>query len=407
MTGTSRWDRVVFGGLVYVMVVVTVPLGLWLIGLQWLVGQAFGGRDYILNLSASVVICALAAVTVLRRGGDLPLRWVSVAAGALVVAAGWSAIGIAHHGLAQTVTGLRLILIPVAMLVVVAALEVPVVRRLITVLSWLVVANAVAGLAEIVVGPARLVRIGFSEDRNIRYIDGVFRVPGLTEFNAELGMLAGAFLLGYLASWLVPSSRPRLWAWHAGAVAAVVCLAMSTSRSGALLVVGGVLGAVLLQRSRNRLRRLLSLVVAGGFVITVAGAFVVLGAGGSSSLFERFTVWGDLLGGVPLLGHGIGGAGAATYSRVASSPPVFVDNYFINIGLQFGPIVMVLLILAVAAGLFWLARESGRRPELVLPIAMVAGLVCSALVIDSWEFAAAMLTLILFAFSYQPPAARR
>ncbi|MET0491906.1 MAG: hypothetical protein ABW000_02120 [Actinoplanes sp.] len=407
MTGTSRWDRVVFGGLVYVMVVVTVPLGLWLIGLQWLVGQAFGGRDYILNLSASVVICALAAVTVLRRGGDLPLRWVSVAAGALVVAAGWSAIGVAHHGLAQTVTGLRLILIPVAMLVVVAALEVPVVRRLLTVLSWLVVANAVAGLAEIVVGPARLVRIGFSEDRNIRYIDGVFRVPGLTEFNAELGMLAGAFLLGYLASWLVPSSRPRLWAWHAGALAAVVCLAMSTSRSGALLVVGGVLGAVLLQRSRNRLRRLLSLVVAGGFVITVAGAFVVLGAGGSSSLFERFTVWGDLLGGVPLLGHGIGGAGAATYSRVASSPPVFVDNYFINIGLQFGPIVMVLLILAVAAGLFWLARESGRRPEFVLPIAMVAGLVGSALVIDSWEFAAAMLTLILFAFSYQPPAARR
>jgi hypothetical protein len=392
----SWWDRVCLAGLGYVMVVVTVPLGLWLIRAEALVGLGFGGRDYVLNLSATVVVCLLAAGTVLRRGGDLPLRWVTVAAAAIAVAVVWGAIGVAHHGVAQTVTGLRLILVPVAMIVVVAALEGPAVRRLITLLSWLVVANAVAGLVEIAVGPARLVRIGFSEDRNVRYIDGVFRVPGLTEFNAELGMLAGAYLLGYAASWLTPGARPRSWSWHAGALAATACLAMSTSRSGALLVVGGVFGAVVLQRSRKRARRLLSVVLAGALVISVAGAFVVLGASGTSSLFERFSVWGDLLGGVPPLGHGIGSAGAATYSRVASSGPVFVDNYFINVGLQFGPVVMVLLIAAVAAALVRLARGSGRHPTWVMPIAIVAGLACASLVIDSWEFAAAMLALILF-----------
>ena len=403
VTGSSRWDRVYEAGLVYVMVVITVPLGLWLLGVQALAGLPFGGRDYVLNLSSAVVVCTLAVIAVLRRGGDLPMRWVSASAGAIAAAAVWGGIGIARHGVAQTATGLRLILVPVALIVVVATLRPAAVRRLITILSWLMVANAVAGAAELAVGPARLVQLGFSEDRNVRYIDGVFRVPGLTEFNAELGMLAGAYLLGYAASWLTPGARPRRWSWHAGALAATVCLALSTSRSGALLVVAGVLGAVVLRRSAKRARRMLSLVLAGGMVVAVAGAFAILGAAGSGSLFERFAVWGDLLRGVPLLGRGIGGAGAATYSRVASGPPIFVDNYFINVGLQFGPIVMVILIGTVVAALALLARGSARHPRYVMPIALVSGLAAASLVIDSWEFPAAMLALILFgAYGLRP-----
>jgi hypothetical protein len=396
VAGSSRWDRAYEAGLVYAMVVITVPLGLWLLGVQALAGMLSGGRAYVLNLSSAVIICALAVVAVLRRGAELPMRWVSIGAGAVAAAAVWGGIGIARHGVAQTATGLRLILVPVALIVVVATLPPAAVRRLITILSWLVVANAVAGVAELAVGPARLVQIGFSEDRNVRYIDGVFRVPGLTEFNAELGMLAGAYLLGYVASWLTPGARPRRWSWHAGALAATVCLALSTSRSGALLVVAGVFGAVVLRRPARRVGRVLSLVLAGGLVVAVAGAFAVLGAAGSRSLFERFAVWGDLLRGVPLLGRGIGGAGAATYSRVASGPPVFVDNYFINVGLQFGPIVMVILIGAVVAALARLARGSARHPQYVMPIAVVSGLAAASLVIDSWEFPAAMLALILF-----------
>jgi hypothetical protein len=396
VAGLSRWDRAYEAGLGYAMVVITVPLGLWLLGVQALAGMLSGGRAYVLNLSSAVIICALATVAVLRRGAELPMRWVSIGAGAVAAAAVWGGIGIARHGVAQTATGLRLILVPVALIVVVATLPPAAVRRLITILSWLVVANAVAGVAELAVGPARLVQIGFSEDRNVRYIDGVFRVPGLTEFNAELGMLAGAYLLGYVASWLTPGARPRRWSWHAGALAATVCLALSTSRSGALLVVAGVFGAVVLRRPARRVGRVLSLVLAGGLVVAVAGAFAVLGAAGSRSLFERFAVWGDLLRGVPLLGRGIGGAGAATYSRVASGPPVFVDNYFINVGLQFGPIVMVILIGAVVAALARLARGSARHPQYVMPIAVVSGLAAASLVIDSWEFPAAMLALILF-----------
>lgn len=410
VTGSSRWERVTEAALGYAMVVFTVPLGLWLLRVQALAGLVSGGRAYVLNLSSAVVVCALAVAIVLRRGGDLPMRWVGVGAGAVAVAAVWAGVGIARHGVAQTATGLRLILVPVALIVIVASLPPAAVRRLITLLSWLVVANAVAAAAELVVGPARLVQIGFSEDRNVRYIDGVFRVPGLTEFNAELGMLAGAYLLGYLASWLTPGARPRRWSWHAGALAATVCLALSTSRSGAVLVVAGVLGAVLLRRPATpagspatRARRMLPVALAGGLVVAVAGAFAVLGAAGTRSLFERFTVWGHLLRGVPPLGFGIGGAGAATYSRVANGPGVFVDNYFINVGLQFGPVVMVILIGAVVAALALLARGSARHPRYVMPIAVVAGLAAASLVIDSWEFPAAMLALILFcAYGVRP-----
>jgi hypothetical protein len=381
----SRWDRVLTWGLGYAMVVVTVPLGLWLLGLERLTG-----RSYALNLSSAVVVCGLAAAVTLRRGSSLPMRWVTTGAVGAVVAVVWGVIGFERHGFGQTATGLRLIVVPVAMIVIVAALPPVAVRRLLTLEAWLVIANAVAGLAELAIGPARLVRAGFSDERNVRYINGVFRVPGLTEFNAELGMLAGAYLLGYLACWITPGARPVRWSWHAGALAATVCLLLSTSRSGVVLVVAGVVGAVLRRRSA------LSVALVGGLVVATTGAFAVLGAGGSASLFERFAVWGRLLHGVPLTGYGIGGAGAATYSRVASSPPVFVDNYFLNIGLQFGPIVMALLVVAVLAALIQLVRGCRSNPRWVMPIALLAGTAAASLVIDSWEFPAAMLALFLF-----------
>jgi hypothetical protein len=387
----ARWDRTREYGLLFVLVVITAPLPLS--GLSWLL---FGGRSWVFSLAGAVVTCVLAAGVVLRRGGGLPMRWVVAGAAGAAVAVVWGAVGIAHHGLAQTLTGLRLILIPVALLVIVASLAPAAVTRLLTALSWMIVANAVAGVAEVLIGPATLVRWGFDETYNVRYIDGVFRVPGLTEVNAELGLLAGAFLLGYAVCWITPRARPRGRLRHAAAAAAVLCLALSTSRSAALLVVGGLAGALVLPHARSRARRLLALALAGVMAAGVAAVFVLIGAGGTSSLFERFGVWGGLLAGVPLLGDGIGGAGGATYSRVASSPPRFVDNYFLAVGLQFGPVVMVLLVAATVAVLVLLARASARRPELVMPIGLLCGLACASLTVDTWEFASTMLTLVLF-----------
>ncbi|WP_305782737.1 hypothetical protein [Symbioplanes lichenis] len=386
-----RWDRLCEYGLLFILVTSTAPL--LFSGLSWL---AFGGRSWVFSLAGAAVTVLLAVAIVLRRGGDLPIFWALIGLAGGAVAAIWSLIGNAHHGAAQTLTGLRLLLVPVAFVVIVAALTPGAVSRLLTVLSGMLVLNAAAGVAELVIGPATLVEWGFSPDYNVRYIDGVFRVPGLTEVNAELGLLAGAFLLGYVLCWFTPGARPRGWLRHVAAVAAVGSLAMSTSRSGALLVVGGLAGALMLPRARSRIRRLLAIGLAGVTAAGVAAVFVLIGAGNSDSLFQRFEVWGDLLGSVPLAGDGIGAAGGASYSRVAESAPRFVDNYFINIGLQFGPIVMVLLLLLTVLTLVLLVRESGRRPELIMPIGLLAGLACASLTLDTWEFKSAMLTLILF-----------
>jgi hypothetical protein len=393
-------NRILEYGLLFVLVTSTAPL--LLSGLSWLV---FGGRSWVFSLAGAVVTCVLAAAVVLRRGGDLPISWALAGLAGGAVAVIWSLIGNAHHGAAQTLTGLRLILVPIAFLVIVVALSPAAVDRLLSAVSWMIVANAVAGVAELVIGPETLVRWGFSPDYNVRYIDGVFRVPGLTEVNAELGLFAGAFLLGYALRWFTPRARPRGKLPHVAAVAAVGCLAMSTSRSGALLVVGGLAGALMLPRARSRIRRLLAIGLAGVTAAGVAAVFVLIGAGNSDSLFQRFEVWGDLLGSVPLAGDGIGAAGGASYSRVAESAPRFVDNYFINVGLQFGPVMMVLLVAATVAALVMLVRGSGRRPELIMPIGLLAGLACASLTLDTWEFKSTMLTLILFGSLGLRPAA--
>ncbi|WP_204343015.1 hypothetical protein [Micromonospora terminaliae] len=382
-------------GLAYVLIVLNAPLGLWFVGAEGLVGDAFGGRDYALGLSAAVVVCVLSMLTAFQhRWSGRQLLW---AAAGLVTVAVWSLIGFAQHGVAQTLVGVRLTVLPVLLLVVLCSLTRPQVLSLMTVLAWLMVANALASIGELMVGPARLVQWGFEENTAVRYIGDTFRVPGLTSFNAELGILAGAYLLGYVALWLTPGARPGRRTWHAGALAAVICLALSTSRSGAVLVAGGVLAAVVLNRSGGAAGRRRARIVGLAVVAVLAAGFVAVGATGAHSLFERFDVWARLLGDdVPLWGLGLGGVGAATTSRVTTGPQVFVDNYFVSVALQFGPVLGVALVGAVGYLLWWLWRRTADRPVSVLFVALLAGLACASLLIEAWEYPGAMMCLGLF-----------
>ncbi len=379
-------------GMAYATVVLTVPLGLWAVGGQALVGWAFGGRDYALSMSAVAVVFAHAATTLARRRPNRRVLALALPTAAVLLAA--CAIGVAHHGLPQTVIGARYILFPLAVLVVVRALPAGDVSRLGTVLAWVLVANGVAAVVEFAIGPQRLAALGFDHGPALRYIDGTFRAPGLTEFNAALGMLAGAYLLGYVGLWLTRTARPRRRSWHAGALAAVVCLALSTSRSGAVLLVGGVVAAVALNRSGGPAARRRARLFGLGLLGLVAAAFVALGATGASSLFQRFDVWRDLLShNLPLYGLGVGAVGAASNSRVAGGQRVFTDNYFISLALQFGPIVLALLVIALVAAVVLLYRRSATRPISVLYLAALAGLAAASLLIEAWEYDGAMLCL--------------
>ena len=124
---------------------------------------------------------------------------------------------------------------------------------------------------------------------------------------------------------------------------------------------------------------------------------MAVGATGAHSLFERFDVWSSLLRAhVPPYGLGVGAVGAATNSRVAGGPQLSVDNYYVSVALQFGPVALAGLVAAVGYALVRLWRGSAERPTYVLYLAVVAGLAVSFLVIDAWEYAAAMTCLALF-----------
>jgi hypothetical protein len=395
-----------FPGMVYVAIVFCAPLGLWAIGVKKLVGDAFGGRDYALSLSASAVACALLIVTLIRRP---PSRRQALAWGTGVGLSGvWVLIGFAHHGIAQTLVGVRLTALPVILLIVVIALSARELYRLVTLTAWLMIANAVAGVAEYVIGPARLVEFGLPEGTAVRYIGSTFRAPGLTEVNAALGLLSGSFLLGYAVLWLVRDLRPRHVVWHVAAGAALISLALSTSRTGALLLAGGLIAAVVLNRGGGPAARRRGRLIGIGVVVCVLAGFVAVGATGSSSLFERFRVWGDLLrAGELWYGAGVGGVGAATNSRASNSPQIFVDNYFVSVALQFGVPVLVALVIALVWGLVRLSRRSEREPWNVVHLAVLVGLSAGCLMIEVWEYADAMMCLALFvayAMRAGPPA---
>jgi hypothetical protein len=384
-----------FPGVVYLAIVLSAPLGLWMIGLKRLAGDAFGGRDYALSLSTSVVAWCLLAVTLIRRP---PSRRQMLIWGTGVVLSGvWVLIGIAHHGVVQTLVGVRLTALPLILLVVLAGLTHRELYRLVTVTAWLLIANAVAGVTEYVIGPRRLIELGLPDGTAVRYIGTTFRAPGLTEVNAALGLLAGSFLLGYAALWLIHDHRPRNVVWHVGAGAALISLALSTSRTGALLLAGGLIAAVVLNRGGGPAARRRGRWIGIGVVVCVVGGLVAVGATGSSSLFERFRVWGHLLrSAAPWYGVGVGGVGAATNSRASNSPQIFVDNYFVSVALQFSIPVLVAVVITIGWALVRLSRRSQRQPSNVVHLALLAGLSAACLMIEIWEYAGAMMCLALF-----------
>ena len=381
--------------MIYILVVLTASLGLWMIRADDLVAWLAGGREYALSVSVRVLAVVLLAWALIRRPPTR--RQVAVAAPAVVVLAVWSLIGISHHGLAQTFAGARITVLPAILLIVALAFSARELDVLLTATAVLMIANGVAAVVEYAIGPAQLVAWGFEEGRGVRLIGDTFRAPGLTQVNAELGLLAGSFLLGYLALWLVRDLRPRRLVWHLAAVAAVVALALSTSRSGALLVAGGLVGAVLLNRGGGPAARRRARVLGVAIVVVLGAGFAAVGATGMASLVQRFGIWGDLLeSGGSWTGAGVGGAGAATYSRVASSAQVFVDNYFISIVLQYGYVIAAVVIALIGWGLVRLSVRSAARPEYAVHLALLAGAAAGAMMIELWEYPLAMVCLALF-----------
>lgn len=297
---------------------------------------------------------------------------------------------IVGHGaipLAQAFAGARLLITPLLCAVIALSMHASGARRLLRVATVLTALSFGFAVAEHLLGAKRLVELGLEYGTAVRNIDGVLRAPGLFTSNYSMGSFAG--IVGALALVWWPAMehglRPNIW--RAVAVtSAVGCLILSTYRTGLLVF---LISLVLLGfASLHKGAMWKSVVLWTGTVLVAVGAYIA-GLASVSSLLQRLDIWSAALDkyGFHPLGHGVGFAGAASGSRFAEAP-VIVDNYYLNLYLQFGLLAVLFFVPLFAVALFavWHARK---HPAFGAGFILLACLVGFYLV-DFWEYTAAM-----------------
>ncbi|WP_449372214.1 hypothetical protein [Arthrobacter psychrolactophilus] len=237
--------------------------------------------------------------------------------------------------------------------------------------SVTMIVNAVVSIWQARVGTQGLVDSGLQYGTVVRQIDGVLRSPGLMLSNAELGLFAGAVLLMAVLLWPVAVGKLSRFMFVATIISAIMALVLSTSRSGLILFIAGVSAKILFSMVRNRRnnteRRSISAVGKVSIVClppVIVYSFIKYGADSSFSLIERFSVWGSLLENrLSLFGTGAGSVGGSSYSNFNPNIPVFVDNAWLSLLIQYGIYGTVVFILVLFLWLFriYRARDSSRN----------------------------------------------
>lgn len=318
----------------------------------------------------------------LARGSLLVLLLV-IAYGALALFVGVSPLAVGF--------GARLIVLPVLYVFALTAVRGRwLVARLPFVLAVLALVSFAEGVRQRGSSVGSLEAQGFVQGVSIRFIDGLFRSPGLATTNYSFGLLSGALAL-YFVYCLRDPSRPRSRAWHVavwvGLAAALGGAFVSTLRVTlvALLVAGGLV----LLRARGVGIKVAFLTVSP--IALVWGLSVVekdAGLLSASSLEQRLATWRALRLPQLLMGEGLGAFGIA--ARVTDSDlSTVADNALVTLLMQFGLVGTTLLLVAAVA---MTARRNSDAGEL-LPIAAFVA-VCG-MFIDVHEFTGVLVLVAL------------
>ncbi|MBJ7288647.1 MAG: O-antigen ligase domain-containing protein [Williamsia sp.] len=255
--------------------------------------------------------------------------------------------------------------------------------NLVSILMGMCVLVGLVGIAQQIVGPGELVRLGYQFGQQIRTSGPLFRT--FSTFNQPFGF--GLYvMLALLVGGAVALAEPRrrrnrvfLCLWP------VMAVVMATSVVRAAIV-GLVVGVVWLAVIRFRS----ILAPLGVLVVGAAAAFPLLPKSAtsvffsSSSLGQRGAGWSDIISSIMVhpFGRGLGSSGAAadristaqgdsTTAVTASAGGTIQtgssnyqpDNYYIKTLLELGPIGLWVFLALIVTALIWCVRSSRTLPD--------------------------------------------
>jgi hypothetical protein len=239
---------------------------------------------------------------------------------------------------------------------------------LVSILMVTGVVTALYGLFQQVLGPERLVELGYSYERSVFTASGYFRSFSSFLTNFPFALFLMLVLLIALPVALRDHARPRnRWFLVIGAPLVVLGMISSLTRSA---WVGLFVGLLYLGVSHFRvlLVAMVQIVVIGALALALAGGWGAAFLSEDSSA-DRVEIWSDNLAQVVAHPLGLGtGATGSTAEKLEldeggdRSDALQADNYFLEMALELGPIGLWLFIVL----LIMLFRDM-HRASLALP----------------------------------------
>lgn len=259
-------------------------------------------------------------------------------------------------------------------------------------------ANLIAATWQSISGVDAFLSLGLRYGTSVRTIDGVVRAPGLTIINSELGLFAGIVglfaALQLILNWRLGS---KLWPLLA-LMLSIGCILLSTSRSGALIIASGIVIALLYLNNRQT-RKAANIWSALLFLSLFLVGFSYIGATSNASWADRLAQWTSLVNSeIGIFGSGFGSVGAATFSGFSPRNPMFTDNVYLSILIQFGLIGFILFC-------YWLFKVLSLKPlpsrldqaeALVLIKSIYMAFLITGILVEVIDYPLAMLCASVF-----------
>ncbi|BBZ27700.1 hypothetical protein MMAD_19950 [Mycolicibacterium madagascariense] len=226
------------------------------------------------------------------------------------------------------------------------------------------------GIAQIIVGPAFLIRLGYEYGRQVRTSGGFLRTFSTFVNPFPFGLYVMIALLVGGAVALAEPSRRRNLGFLCLSPIMVVAMASSIVRAAILgLVIGMIWLAILRFRALLLPLGLGAVTLAAVFPFVPELSKVFLS---SNSLGERGAGWSDVISSILVhpIGRGLGTSGSAA-DRISTAEGVHIggvstnyqpDNYYVKMLLELGPVGLWLVLLWLVVALVWTTRLGRALP---------------------------------------------